>query len=221
MDSLTLRWPAVVTDAADPEVYVVDAVNTGPERWVPARGRAFHVVGTIVPRGTASGAVGWAALAQTPAVPLDPGEYARLPVSIGPGAWRDLEPGAHDVHAFLVGTELRAPVLHVELGADRILERRREGVRPHPARRRRLLDDEIARLTAVLAAGPLLEALVREISGISDEERVVEAIARHLGVEQTAARSILGAPLRDLHVSGSGRPRELIARAVQRRDGGG
>lgn len=215
---LTLRWPAIVTDTPDPDLYVLDVVNIGSGRFVPDAKDSFHVIGTVVPAGSAMTGIGWAVVGQPRALPLDPGEYARLPVMIGSGAWRALAPGAHDVHAVLVGTALRAPVLRVELSADRLRRRRAEGVKPDPERRRRLLDEEIARLSAVLEVGPVLAAFIREIAEIPTETEAVEVIARRLAVDETLARSIFATPLRDLHASSSDRLRDSITRSLQHRD---
>ena len=53
---------------------------------------------------------------QSPALPLDPGEYARVRVVIDASQWNDAHSGPYEIHAFLVDLGLRgADPLHVEL----------------------------------------------------------------------------------------------------------
>ena len=104
--------------------FAVDIVNTGDTRWRPD-GDGFLVVGTFTAPGVADAGFGWAALGQGRAVPLDPGEYARVPVSIDGAAWKQLKPGPHDLRALLVDLGLTSVTpLRVDLDAETIARRR-------------------------------------------------------------------------------------------------
>lgn len=78
---LALRWPAAVRRDAAPDAFAVDIVNTGDVRWEPD-GDSFHVMGTAGEPGDGTVSLGWASMGGMRAVPLDPGEYARVPVQV-------------------------------------------------------------------------------------------------------------------------------------------
>ena len=113
---LTLRWPAVTRSAPDLDLLAIDIVNAGEERWHP-QGDSFMVFAALGEPGTPAPGVSFAYVAgQSPALPLDPGEYARVRVVVDSGQWRDAHPGPYEVHAFLVDLGLRGgEPLHVEL----------------------------------------------------------------------------------------------------------
>ncbi|ANP73448.1 hypothetical protein PA27867_2500 [Cryobacterium arcticum] len=113
---LTLRWTAATRTAPDLDLLAIDIVNAGAERWYP-QGDSFMVFAALGRPGEPAPGVNFAYVAgQNPALPLDPGEYARVRVVVDSGQWRDAHPGPHEVHAFLVNLGLRgAEPLHVEL----------------------------------------------------------------------------------------------------------
>lgn len=113
---LSLRWPAVVREAPDLDLLAIDVVNTGGERWFP-QGDSFMVFAALRQPGGPAPAVYFGYVAgQYPALPLDPGEYARVRVVIDAGQWNDAHSGPNEVHAFLVDLGLHgADPLLVEL----------------------------------------------------------------------------------------------------------
>ncbi|WP_104163211.1 hypothetical protein [Cryobacterium sp. N22] len=113
---LSLRWPAVTREAPDLDLLAIDIVNAGGERWLP-QGDSFMVFAALrQPGGPAPGVYFGYVAGQYPALPLDPGEYARVRVVIDAGQWDDAHAGPYEVHAFLVDLGLRgADVLPVEL----------------------------------------------------------------------------------------------------------
>jgi hypothetical protein len=99
---LVLRWPAATRSAPDFDLLAIDVVNGGTEPWNP-RGDSFVVVGALRRPGESAGSVAFAFIGgQYPALPLDPGEYARVRVLIEPGQWAGLQPGRYEVHPTLV-----------------------------------------------------------------------------------------------------------------------
>lgn len=99
---LSLRWPAVTREAPDLDLLAIDVVNTGGERWFP-QGDSFMVFAALrQPGETAQGVYFGYVAGQYPALPLDPGEYARVRVVIDAGQWNDAQSGPCEVHAFLV-----------------------------------------------------------------------------------------------------------------------
>lgn len=53
--------------------------------------------------------------------PLEPGEYSRVRVVTDSTQWRDVTPGAYDVHAFLVDVGLRSDIsLRLDITPDDI-----------------------------------------------------------------------------------------------------
>ncbi|QYF72282.1 hypothetical protein [Cryobacterium sp. PAMC25264] len=113
---LVLRWPAVTRSAPDLDLLGIDIVNAGEERWHP-HGDSFTVFAALGEPGAPAPGVSFAYVAgQSPALPLDPGEYARVRVVVDSGQWRDAHPGPCEVHACLVDLGLRGgEPLHVEL----------------------------------------------------------------------------------------------------------
>ncbi|WP_217576902.1 hypothetical protein, partial [Streptomyces sp. GbtcB7] len=97
---LALRWPAGQRTDAGPDGFAIDIVNEGERRWEPD-GDTFHVVGAVAGPGDPRVVMHWAASDGTPAVALDPGEYARVPVVIDRGSWAQLEPGEATLRAWL------------------------------------------------------------------------------------------------------------------------
>jgi hypothetical protein len=119
---LAVSWPSVIGAGGGP--YAVDVTNLGEAPWIPD-GDSFHAVGAFSEPGQADFTVGWATTGQESAVPLGPGDYARVPVRINLGTWTRLEPGSYDLHAVLVDLGLRTPEpLRVTLTAETIAAQR-------------------------------------------------------------------------------------------------
>jgi hypothetical protein len=99
---LVLRWPEVTRSAPDVDLLAIDIVNTGAERWLP-HGDSFVVFATLQQPGMPPANTPYAYVGgQNPALPLDPGEYARVSVMIDSSQWEHAHPGRYEVHPVLV-----------------------------------------------------------------------------------------------------------------------
>ena len=99
---LVLRWPEVTRSEPDLDLLAIDVVNAGSERWHP-QGDSFLVFAAFRQPGGPVPPVYYAYVSgRSPAVPLDPGEYARVRVIIDAGQWAAVRPGRYEVHAALV-----------------------------------------------------------------------------------------------------------------------
>ncbi|MFK4805382.1 hypothetical protein ACI3KX_05920 [Microbacterium sp. ZW CA_36] len=196
---LALRWPTLMQGASGNDGFAVDIVNTGSHRWIP-NGDGFHVVGVFAEPGETAFHFGWADSAQRTAVPLDPGEYARVSVAIMPNAWERLEPGAHDLHAVLVSLGVRTETalnVHVSrevLGSHR--QQRRS--QPTPDDRRRAVDEEVARVRGVLAAAGAFAEVTAAIAASNTDEDAVARLGELLNLGEAAAEVIYNSTLRQL-----------------------
>jgi hypothetical protein len=196
---LELRWPGSMPLGDGSEVYAIDVVNTGDTRWLPD-GDSFQVVGTFVGVGVTEHSFGWAHVHQDTAVPLDPGEYARVRVGIDSNPWNRLEPGEYDLHAHLVDLNLASPMLRVTLAAETI-ERRRAPVHHReltPEQRRRHLERDIERMHVQLAAGESLPALAEALSGVDSRGDAMATIAAALGTDPSMSEIVLMSSLREM-----------------------
>lgn len=217
---LELRWPALMHEGGEAGDFVIDIVNTGEERWLPSDD-GFLVAGVFTAPGVADYYFGWASAGQPRAVALDPGEYARVPVSLQSSNWSALEPGWHDLQAVLVGLGLRASSpLAVELSAETIA-RHRERSSTHtatPEQRRRSIDTQIAQLNAWLIAGNRVRDLAAAVSASSSDDDAIARITRALDVDEAQARSIYNVPLRELSPSKTAALQRNIAEHTRQRD---
>lgn len=197
---LELRWPAVV--ASDPETprYVIDIVNMGEWRWHLDSADPFHVVGHLTAPGddVHSFAFGWAGESGM-AVPLDPGEYARVPVHLQSVDWHDLAPGEYELHAWLLPLGLTSDALGVRLTTERLAEERQRsrtrGARP--AERRHNLERRLMQLQGATDARRVLPELAAAIVGAASDDEVREWVTDALGCDDATAELILSHPLRE------------------------
>ncbi|PXA72164.1 hypothetical protein [Cryobacterium arcticum] len=105
---LVMRWPEVTRSAPDLDLLAIDIVNAGTARWHP-QGDSFMVFAELRrPGGPAAGVYFGYVSGQSPAMPLDPGEYARVRVVIDAGQWDAALPGPIEVHAILLDLGLHA-----------------------------------------------------------------------------------------------------------------
>ncbi|THE06094.1 hypothetical protein E1I21_13765 [Microbacterium oleivorans] len=207
---LVLRWPAVVGVDAGPDGFAIDIVNTGEERWEPD-GDLFQVVGSVTGAHESRVIMSWSASDGMSAVPLDPGEYARVPVQISDDMWAGLIPGENTLHAWLVPLRVTAEPLQIEVSAESV-ERARVNERwESSGQHRRAMEDELRRQRAIQDAAPRLADIVAAIDATQTEEDAVAAIANVLGVDSVAAEAVFEASLSDLHPSSAERQRERIA----------
>lgn len=196
---LVLRWPSFTTADHAGASWSIDIVNEGAERWTPD-GDGFLVVGRLVEPGSTSDHFAWAQLGRPSAVPLDPGEYARVPVVIDSSTWSRLEPGDYELCALLTDLSMPSPALPVAVTADTIRLHRAPAteMRRSPEARRQRLGFEIDRLRAQLAAGRDLGALVEALQEVSSHGDATGALSEVLGCDPRSAEVVLMSPLRDL-----------------------
>jgi len=116
---LVLRWPEVTRSEPDLDLLAIDVVNAGSERWHP-QGDSFLVFAAFRQPGGPIPPVSYAYVSgQSPALPLDPGEYARVRVVIDGGQWSAVQPGRYEVHAALVDLSVHVmDSLVVDITAD-------------------------------------------------------------------------------------------------------
>ena len=99
---LALRWPDVTRTEPDLDLLAIDIVNEGSARWHP-QGDSFLVFAAFRQPGGPVPPVYFAYVSgQSPALPLDPGEYARVRVVIDANQWATVQPGRYEVYAALV-----------------------------------------------------------------------------------------------------------------------
>jgi hypothetical protein len=213
---LELRWPALMTSDPPTADFVVDIVNTGPARWESDLD-GFYVVGVFTAPGSTDFSFGWMTSSQQKAVPLDPGEYARVSVSINAGVWNTLEPGTHDLHAVLVSLGLRTvQPLSVELTSDTIAENRKRNTRPtsSPSTRRRMLEQQIQQIHARVSASKSLDRVASAVMAAQTDDDAISSISRLVSIDERMASSIYHSALRDLrpnNVQRDQRLQQLIA----------
>ena len=212
---LTLRWPAVVRPDSAPDAFAIDIVNTGDVRWEPD-GDSFTVVGTVAPEGEESVYIGWATMGGPRAVPLDPGEYARVPVQIAESAWAALTPGEYVVHALLVPLMVRSEPLRIEVSAQTIELAQRAGRSRDSGRHRRAREEDLRRQRVLLDATSRLADIGAAIDGTATEEEAIGAIEALLGVGTAAAREVFRASVSDLHAASAVWRRERIAETEEK-----
>ncbi|MFE6735914.1 hypothetical protein [Microbacterium sp. NPDC057650] len=195
---LELRWPTVMTSSPSRDDFVVDIVNTGSARW-ESDADGFHVVGVFTEPGATRFSFGWVSSSQHKAVPLDPGEYARVGVSINPGAWDNLEAGTYDLHAVLVSLGLRTlHPLTVELTADLLSRKRAARSHTSPVNRRRMLDQQIEQARAQISASQSLDLVFHAVMTANTDDDAITGISRALSVDEQCAASIYHSPLQAL-----------------------
>lgn len=195
---LQLSWPSIIR--ADGGPYAIDVVNVGNSPWT-ANGDSFHAVGVFSKPGEKNTGFTWTFLGHGEAVPLGPGDYARVPVTIDPSWWGRLEPGTYELSAVLVDLGLRAPQpLLVTLSSETIAGQRAKTRQRQqsPDDRRRSLDARAAEMRALMTAGDSLVPLATALAEAGDEADALERIMAALECDSAAAQAIYRAPLREL-----------------------
>ncbi|HEY9366620.1 MAG TPA: hypothetical protein VIP55_08310 [Agromyces sp.] len=196
---LVLRWPDVTRSEPDLDHLVVDVVNTGEGRWRPD-GDAFGAIGFLARAGQEPGP-GFLALTgdQAPAFALDPGEYVRVPVRLDSSQWRDREPGRHEVIATLMDLDVRTETpLEVHLTAELIEQHRPPADRPLPpaAEQRRVMEERLAMLRALLAANRHLGAVLETVTTAASDTDALRGIGELLDCPQDGAMLVHNTSLR-------------------------
>lgn len=219
--SLELRWPPMMTTTgAAADEYVIDIVNTGDTRWIPD-GDGFHVVGVFTEPGTTDFGFSWASMGHGPAVPRDPGEYARVSVALNQGTRADLVPGRHDLHAIMVGLNLRPEhPLAVDLSSAQIARYRERwrGRSSSPDDRRRMLDLQVQRLRAQIAAGASLVAVAEMVAAAESDAEAVISLATLLDCDEAAAQAAYDSALRELRPGYAPTLEERLTETTRLRD---
>lgn len=132
---LELRWPHAATDAAVDQLFI-DVVNTSSDRWAPTPVDDFYTVGMLVAAGndTPTGYSYAYVRGQSQAFILDPDEYARVHVSLGPDTIIAADQGQHLVYAAVPALNLMSehplPVVITPIDLERATP-------PQPPRGRR------------------------------------------------------------------------------------
>ena len=197
-EGLRLRWAPLSGEEASDGVFVIDIVNAGEARWRPD-GDPFFVAGHVARPGARPASMGFGYFAgQHPAVPLDPGEYARVQVSISDSQWASLESGRYELHAVLAGLPVRTaePLVftltpqQIDRRASRLRSRRRT-----PADEVRAARDSHSHQAALLSGAANLEEVARAVLDAADTDEAVAAIARLLDRDESAGRAIVHSPL--------------------------
>lgn len=217
---LILRWPTVMTEGELHDEFVVDIVNAGESRWIP-NGDSFLVVGAFVHPGATEYSFGWAQSQASPAFPLDPGEYARVRVSINLGEWRGLEPGEYDLRAHLIGLGLHPDQpLRVSVTREQVDARKSQGGgnRISSADEKRMIDAEIQRVELTAAAMESSAIVIAAIASATSDDDAIDALSVALNCDRDAAQTIFHLPLRELRATKHATYTETIAELTQRRD---
>lgn len=218
---LELRWPGFVDASADPDGLVIDVVNTGGTMWVPNEDH-FHAIGVLTELGVTQFGFAYMSSMQLPAVPLGPGEYARIPVHLDSNAVSTrTTPGPYDLHVVITELGLRtAQPLRVELTAELIARHvaRLQRTRPDAASQRRWLDRRIAELQAQLTASGSLVDIARAVVEAASDEDAIARIADIVECTADDAQAIYHAPMQMLSPSGTERLTQQIRALTSERD---
>lgn len=198
---LVLRWPPITRDLLDVDALAVDIVNEGADRWLP-EGGPFHAVASLVPADGPAGSFyfGWASGRERP-LPLDPGEYVRVPAPIDSSQWRDARPGPYRIHAFEPSLRMTTvEPLVLELTPELIAAHRPEPLPPAAAadRDRRATEDRLRHVRAYLAARERFPELAAAIRDARDDDDALGRIGRLLGIGDEEAGAVYSMQLRRL-----------------------
>lgn len=211
---LVMRWPSIVADDDTATDFAVDIVNTGSERWMPT-GDDFSATGTFTRTRDASYSIGYMLSGVPAAVPLDPGDYARVAVTLPREVWHELEPGTVWLHVHSPGLGLHPEPLQVELTRERIELGRartpRRNSRGGRSAMRRMLTERIAAARTARAARPSLVAIAEVVADAESDAGIVERVAALLGCSDEDASRIYHSPLSHLGPNEHGRMAAEIA----------
>lgn len=218
---LELRWPGFTDDIADPNDLVIDVVNTSGTMWVPSDDH-FHAIGVLTEPDVTQFGFAYMSSTQLPAVPLGPGEYARIPVHLDSNALSTHNtPGRYDLHVMITELGLRTTQpLRVELTAELIARHaaRLQRTRPDATAQRRWLDRRIAELQAQLTASDSLVDIARAVVEAPSDEEAIARIANILAGTADDAQAIYHAPMQMLSPTGAERLTQQIRALTSERD---
>lgn len=218
---LVLRWPLFVAELADPSELAIDIVNAGTTRWTPEN-EGFRAVGALTAPGETGFSFGWFSAAADRAVPLDPREYARVPVQLQlPSDPTSLRPGPYDLQVVVVELGLRlAEPLRVELTAELVARQvaKRNRHRADPASERRAFDREIEAEQLRISAHQCWPEIADVIGSAVSDDEALERIAAVLGTTTEQAASVYDASLRAMVRADADRRDEQLQELIRRRD---
>ncbi|MFC8599530.1 hypothetical protein [Isoptericola sp. NPDC057191] len=186
---LLLRWSGPTSAKPDLDHLAVDLVNEGPTRWEPREGEHLLVAGSLRPAGEERGGVGFAYFgSQTWAVPLDPGDYARLPVTLGRSEWARARPGRNLADAVLPALGLWTDdPLPLDLGADDIERRCPTEPAGDPGDLEQATREQLATTSTLLAARGRLEEVIDAVLSAGSDDDAVARVAALLGCDEERA----------------------------------
>ncbi|MFS0712926.1 hypothetical protein ABC195_03525 [Microbacterium sp. 2P01SA-2] len=211
---LVMRWPSITTDDDTATDFAVDIVNTGTERWMP-NGDSFQTMGTFTRAIDEGYGFGYMLSGAPAAVPLEPGEYTRVGVTLSGEVWHDLEPGTVWLHAHSPGLGLHPEPLRIDLTRERVELGRARTPRRDPRRgraaTRRMLTERIAAARTARAARPALMAIAGVVAEGRSDAEIIERLAELLGCSTDDASRIYHSPLHQLGPDEHGRMGAEIA----------
>ncbi|MFD5213992.1 hypothetical protein [Microbacterium sp. NPDC058345] len=197
---------------------MIDIVNTGDRRWRPD-GDPFLVTGVIASAGAdgASAVFGFAG-GQNAAVPLDPGEYARVHVRINDGEWERLGAGGYDLHAMLATLPVRSGTpLSFELTQAQIDKHRaqRESRSRTPADIAESQAKHVRHQKALIDGAGRLEDISRLVTDADTDHEATAAVEALLHIDGDTARAVIHTPLSQFTNSAVQRARANVVRFEQ------
>lgn len=216
---LVLRWAPLSQDEAANGVFVIDIVNTGEARWRPD-GDPFLVIGDVRAPGTEDTVTSFGFFGgQNPAVPLDPGEYARVHVSINESQWRPLQPGRYELHAMLamlpVATTTPLPLELTQEQIDQHRTRFRSRART-PAEEAEDLRQNHRRQKALVESAGVLEEIARLVTNAATVDEAAAAVELLLHADAEAATAVVHTPLMQFTTDAIRRTRDNVLRIERR-----
>lgn len=218
---LVLRWPPFVEEQHDPNELVIDIVNAGTTRWTPEN-EGFRAVGALTAPGGTEFSFGWVSSAADRAVPLDPGEYARVPVQLQlQSDPTSLEPGPFDLHVVAVELGLRlAEPLRVQLTAELVARQvaKQNRHRADPASERRAFDRQIQAEQLRVGARRSWPEIAKVVGSAVSDDEALERIAAVLDCEPEQATSVYDSPLRAMVRADADRRDEQLQELIRQRD---
>ncbi|MBD8104693.1 MULTISPECIES: hypothetical protein [unclassified Plantibacter] len=218
---LVLRWPPFVEEISDPTQLVIDVVNLGHSRWSP-EGDSFHAIGALTEPGEVTFGFAWMSSAQQRGVPLEPGEYARVPVHVQERATpTELREGPCDLHVVVVELGLRlAEPLRVELTAEMVARQvaKQNRHRADPASERRELDRHIGDERVRSDARRSWAAIADVVGSTMSENESLARIAAVLDCTTEQAASVYDSSLRAMGRMDADRRDEQLQELIRRRD---
>lgn len=198
---LALRWPAVTRELLDLDALSVDIVNEGTERWLPD-GDVFRAMAVLSPVGRNRPGFFFGWHSGGTAMPLDPGEYARVVAELAPDSWRDARPGPYRLFAMVPDLRLRSAGLPVAVTQELIDAHRPVARKPdHDGERdRRLTVERLQLLRVYRRARDAFPQTVDAIRDAPSDRTAIARIRELLDCDESAAQAVYAMQPRRLRV---------------------